>query len=275
MRAICASLFLATGYQNLPARMKDTSASLIDNAIAPGFTGREAFATTRWSMVFRASEGQDIQAQRDLEDVCRACWYPIYAFVRRQGYSPEDAQDLAQGFFEHVLRNNVLSHADPERGRFRSFLLGALRHFVSNEARRLRAEKRGGKIQFVPMDVQEGEERYEREIAHPETPEKLFQRSWAENLLQRAVDGLRRDYEKQGKGNLFEALHPYLAGSSNPNSYQELARSLNMSSGTVAVAVFRMRKRYGELLRSEIAQTVDDPADVEQEIRLLLEAVAA
>lgn len=255
--------------------MDESSASLKDPALDPSNKGREAFATTRWSMVFRASEGLDNRAQRDLEDVCRACWYPIYAFVRRQGYSPEDSQDLAQGFFEHVLRNNVLSHADPERGKFRSFLLGALRHFVSNEARRMRAEKRGGRVQFVPMDVQEGEERYEREIAHPDTPEKLFQRSWAENLLQRAVDGLRRDYEKQGKGSLFEALHPYLAGSANPNSYQELAQSLKMSSGTVAVAVFRMRKRYGELLRSEIAQTVDDPSDIEQEIRLLLDAVAA
>lgn len=240
-----------------------------------GSRGREAFATTRWSMVFRASDAEDNRAQRDLEDVCRACWYPIYAFVRRQGYSPEDSQDLAQGFFEHVLRNNVLSHADPERGRFRSFLLGSLRHFVSNEARKQRAEKRGGRVTFVPVDAEEGEERYEREIAHPDTPEKLFQRSWAENLLQRAVDGLRRDYEKQGKIKFFNALHPYLAGSSNPSSYQDLARSLGMSSGTVAVAVFRMRKRYGELLRSEISQTVDDPADIEQEIRLLLDAVAA
>lgn len=240
-----------------------------------GRTEREAFHTTRWSMVFRAADSQDDRSRRDLEDVCRACWYPIYAFVRRQGYSPEDSQDLAQGFFEHVLKNNVLSHADPERGRFRSFLLGALRHFVSNEARKNRAEKRGGRVTFVPVDSDEGEDRYERELAHPDTPEKLFQRSWAENLLQRAVDALRRDYEKAGKLKLFEALHPYLAGSANPNSYQELAKSLSMSSGTVAVAVFRMRKRYGELLRSEIAQTVEDPADIEQEIRLLLDAVAA
>jgi RNA polymerase sigma-70 factor (ECF subfamily) len=236
--------------------------------------GPEAFSATRWSMVFRAADDSDQRSKKDLEDICRACWYPIYAFVRRQGYSPEDSQDLAQGFFVHVLQNNVLSHADPERGRFRSFLLGAVRHFVSNEARKNRAEKRGGRITFVPVDSNEGEERYEREIAHPDTPEKLFQRSWAENLLQRALDALKRDYERQGKVNLFNALQPFLAGGSNPDSYQGLGQQLGMSSGTVAVAVFRMRKRYGEVLRHEIAQTVEDPADIEQEIRLLLDAVA-
>jgi RNA polymerase sigma-70 factor (ECF subfamily) len=236
---------------------------------------REAFQTTRWSLVLRASDLEGTSSQRDLEHLCRACWYPIYAFVRRQGYSPEDAQDLAQGFFVHVLENNVLSHADPERGRFRSFILGALRHFVSNEARKQRAEKRGGKVTFVPIDAGDDEERFDREIAHPDSPEKLFQRNWAESLLQRAVSALRKDYEDCGKLHLFTALQPYLAGSANPNSYQELAQQIGMSTGTVAVAVFRMRKRYGELLRAEIAQTVDDPADIEQEIRLLLEAVAA
>ncbi len=235
----------------------------------------EDFSATRWSMVFRAAEDSELKQNKDLDQICRACWYPIYAFVRRQGYSPEDAQDLAQGFFVHVMENNVLSHADPERGRFRSFLLGAVRHFVSNEARKNRAEKRGGRVSFVPVDIDDGEERYEREIAHPDTPEKLFQRSWAENLLQCAMDALKKDYEKQGKLNLFNALQPFLAGSSNPDSYQELGLKLGMSSGTVAVAVFRMRKRYGEVLRHEIAQTVEDPADIEHEIRLLLEAVAA
>ena len=210
-----------------------------------------------------------------MEHLCRACWYPIYAFVRRQGYSPEDAQDLAQGFFVHVLENNVLAHADPERGRFRSFLLGALRHFVSNEARKQRTEKRGGKVTFVPLEGDDDEVRFDREIAHPDSPEKLFERNWAENLLQRAGKALEADYEAAGKVHLFKALQPYLAGSANPNSYEELAKQLRMSTGTIAVSVFRMRKRYGELLRHEIAQTVEDPADVEQEIRLLLEAVAS
>lgn len=211
-----------------------------------------------------------------MEHLCRACWYPIYAFVRRQGYSPEDAQDLAQGFFEHVLENNVLAHADPERGRFRSFLLGALRHFVSNEARKHRTEKRGGRVTFVSLDSDDEDEvRFDREIAHQDSPEKLFERNWAENLLQRAVKALEADYEAAGKAHLFRALQPYLAGSANPNSYEELAKQLGMSTGTIAVSVFRMRKRYGDLLRHEIAQTVEDPADVEQEIRLLLEAVAS
>ncbi|GAA5149792.1 sigma factor [Prosthecobacter algae] len=236
---------------------------------------KEAFKTTRWSMVIRASDLGNEAAMKDMEHLCRACWYPIYAFVRRQNYSPEDAEDLAQGFFAHVLENNVLSHADPERGRFRSFLLGALRHFVSNEARKQRTEKRGGKVTFVPFEIEEGEERFEREIAHPDSPEKLFQRNWAENLLHRAVKALEEDYASCGKEKLFKAMQPYLASSANPNSYEELARELGMSTGTVAVSVFRMRKRYGELLRAEIAQTVEDPMDIEQEIRLLLEAVAS
>ncbi|MBB5037737.1 RNA polymerase sigma factor [Prosthecobacter dejongeii] len=226
-------------------------------------------------MVLRASDLESQAAQRDMEHLCRACWYPIYAFVRRQGYSPEDAQDLAQGFFVHVLENNVLAHADPERGRFRSFLLGALRHFVSNEARKQRTEKRGGRVTFVPLDANDDEERFDRELAHPDSPEKLFERNWAENLLQRAVKALEADYVNAGKLHLFTALQPYLAGSANPNSYEELAKTLGMSTGTIAVSVYRMRRRYGELLREEIAQTVENPADIEQEIRMLLEAVAS
>lgn len=241
----------------------------------PSHKPKEAFGVTRWSMVIRAAEMHDVRAEKDLAEICRSCWHPIYGFVRRMGYSPEDAQDLTQGFFEHVLKNNVLSHADPQRGRFRSFLLGALRHFVSNEVRKQNAEKRGGRVNFVPLDAGESENRYEREIAHPETPEKHFERSWAENLLQRALQALKAEYEKVGKLPLFTALQPFLIGSSNPNSYQELGASIGMSSGTVAVAVFRMRKRYGELLRQQIAETVEDPADIEHEIRVLLEAVAA
>ncbi len=242
---------------------------------APAENHAGVFATTRWSVILRASSGEDDLAKQGLEDICRACWYPIYAFIRRMGYSPEDAQDLAQGFFEHLLSNNVLAHADPARGRFRSFLLGSLRHFISNETRKERAVKRGGRMTFVPLEIEEGEERFERDIAHPDTPEKHFERCWAENLLERATDALRRDYERQGKGPLFHALQPFLAGSADPNAYRELADTLNMSSGTIAVAVFRLRKRYGELLREEIGQTVDDPSDIENEIRLLVEAVAS
>ena len=179
---------------------------------------KEAFGVTRWSMVIRAAELNEVRAEKDLAEICRACWHPIYGFVRRMGYSPEDSQDLTQGFFEHVLKNNVLAHADPQRGRFRSFLLGALRHFVSNEVRKQNAEKRGGRVSFVPIDAEDSENRYEREIAHPDTPEKHFERSWAENLLQRALQGLQAEYEKVGKQALFTALQPFLVSSSNPNS---------------------------------------------------------
>ena len=226
-------------------------------------------------MVLQASDPQDTKSRRALEELCKASWHPIYAFVRRLGYNQDDAEDLAQGFFEHVLTNNVFASADKERGRFRSFLLGSLRHFVSNEARKNRAEKRGGKVHFVSMNADEDDDKYVGEIAHPDTPEKVFQRTWAEQLLKRTLLGLRADYERSNKVGLFDALQPYLDSGANPSSYQELAKTLGMSSGTVAVAVFRMRRRYGELLRHEIAQTVDNPADIEHEIRVLLSAVAA
>jgi RNA polymerase sigma factor (sigma-70 family) len=240
-----------------------------------GTSRPEAFNTTSWTLVMEAARPGEKESLKALSKICQVSWYPIYAFIRRLGYNQADAEDLAQGFFEHVLQNNVLAHADKERGRFRSFLLGSLRNFVSNEERKYRAEKRGGRVTFVSVDAQEGEDSYQREIAHPETPEKIFQRSWAEQLLQRALDSLKADYERANKLRMFEALYPYLTCHANPPSYQELAETLKMSSGTVAVAVFRMRKRYGELLRKEIALTVEDQTDVEQEIRVLLEALAA
>lgn len=234
----------------------------------------EAFQTTQWSLVKSAGRADDKDSQKALEKVCLACWYPIYAFVRRQGYEPEDAQDLTQGFFHHVIKHNTLAHADQERGRFRSFLLGALRHFVSNETRMQQAKKRGGGVIFLSMDADEDEQRLERELADPRTPEKLFERNWAENLINRANEALRMDYERCHKLKFFEALKPYLTGSANPDSQKELAESLGVSTGSLAVMVFRMRKRYGERLRQEIALTVTDPADLQSEIRLLIEAMA-
>lgn len=236
---------------------------------------QEAFDTTSWTLILKASKPGERESLQALSKICQVSWQPIYTFIRRLGYNQTDAEDLAQGFFEHLLQNNMLTHADKERGRFRSFLVGSLRNFVNNAERKVRAEKRGGKVVFVPVDVAQSEEQYRQEIANPDTPEKLFQRSWAHQLLQRALDALRADYERANKLRLFEAFHPYLTGTTNPPSYQDLAESLKMSSGTVAVAVFRMRKRYGELLRKEIAQTVEHPADIEQEIRVLLEAVAS
>lgn len=235
----------------------------------------EVFETTQWSVVMRAANVEDIGAQKALESVCRACWYPIYAFVRRQGYTPEDAQDLTQGFFVHVLEANILSHADKNRGRFRSFLLGSLRHFISNEARRFRAEKRGGGATFVSIDDKDAEERLGFELPDSDGPEELFRRNWAENLLSRACEILRSDYERSHKLHLYHAISPYLLGSASPDSYHEVARSLGITAGSLAVMVFRMRKRYGVILRQEIAKTVDDPADVQSEIRLLMEAVAS
>lgn len=231
------------------------------------------FRTTQWSMVLQAANVDEEQSRRALDRLCKISWPPIFAFVRRLGYSNEDAQDLAQGFFQHVLTNNVLSYADKERGRFRSFLLASLKNFVSNETRKLRAEKRGGNVQFVSLDQDESDGYTPPQIASNEQFDQGFDRAWAEEIIRRTLDTLKNDYEKSGKLSLFEKLSPYLQLSSTQESYQEIAESLNMSTGTIAVAVFRLRKRYGELLRNEIAQTVSSPMEIESEIRFLLEAL--
>lgn len=226
-------------------------------------------------MVLQAANHDEEQSRQALDRLCRSSWQPIFSFIRRLGYNNEDAQDLAQGFFQHVLTHNVLSYADKERGRFRTFLLASLKNFVSNEARKLRAEKRGGHVKFISLDQDEQDDAGPApQIASPENFDQGFDRAWAEDILRRTLETLRQDYERSGKLGLYEKLSPYLQVTTTQESYQEIADSLQMSTGTVAVAVFRLRKRYGELLRHEIAQTVSSPHEVESEIRFLLEALS-
>lgn len=236
------------------------------------FSPRAAFVTTRWSVVLRAgeTEGGDAGA---LEELCRACWFPVYAFIRRGGHAAEEAQDLTQGFFAHVLERRLIGQADPARGRFRSFLLGALKIFLAEEARRASALKRGGGIELLPIDVEEGEERYLAEPATDETPDLLYDRRWAETLLARAMATLRNDYERAAKAELFAALSPFLSGRNANPSQEALAAQLGMEPNTVTVSIYRMRRRYAEILRQEIAQTVAEPAEVDAEIRYLLSVV--
>jgi RNA polymerase sigma-70 factor (ECF subfamily) len=234
------------------------------------------FHTTRWSLVLAAGQQASAASHEALGALCQLYWYPLYAFARRQVSQAEEAQDLTQEFFARLLEKDYLRAADPERGKFRSFLLTAFKHFLAKERDRARAQKRGGGQQVLPLDFQAGEQRYSREPAHEVTAEKLFERRWALTLLDRVLARLRGEFEVAGKQTLFERLKGCLAGEKNPGgSYQELASDLQMTEGAVKVAVYRLRRRYQELLLEEIAQTVAAPEEIEDELRHLFEAVRA
>jgi RNA polymerase sigma factor (sigma-70 family) len=224
------------------------------------------FATTHWSVVLAA--GQDSpKTDQALETLCRAYWYPLYAFVRRQGYNPPDAQDLTQAFFARLLEKKYLGLADPDRGRFRSFLLSALKHFLVNEWEKARVQKRGGGFRFISLDSETAETRYQFEPAHELTPEKIFERRWAMTLLERVMAKLREAYAAAGKAQLFDQLKPALLGEKSSLPYAALATQMNMTEGSVKIAVHRLRQQYRALFRSEVADTVAQPGEVEEELR--------
>jgi len=230
-------------------------------------TGPSQFPTTRWSLVVAASDPKRKEVRSALASLCENCWYPLYAFLRRRGYPADQAQDLTQEFFIRVLEGRYLDRADPEKGRFRAFLLTSLKFFVSDEQDRNRAQKRGGGA-LLPLEFSSGEERYQREPAHDETPERIFERRWALSALDRVVESLRQEFVQHGRPEHFERLKVFLLG--QPDApYVSLALEMNTSEGALKVAIHRLRKRYRELFRQEIANTVADPADVESELRYL------
>jgi len=228
------------------------------------------FATTHWSVVLAAGQRDSPQAAEALERLCRAYWYPLYAHVRRRGYSPEDAQDLTQEFFARVLAKHWLSTADRSRGRFRTFLLGAFSHFLANEWHRARCEKRGGGQELVSWDQATAENRYLAEPVDDLTPEKIFQKRWAATLLEQVLSRLREEHVAAGKRDFFEAVKDFLWGEKNTLSQANLAVALGLSEGALKVAVHRLRRRYRELLRAEIAQTVAGPDEIDEELRELM-----
>jgi len=233
------------------------------------------FATTHWSVVLEAG-GSDTDAARSaLSVLCEGYWYPLYAFLRRRGSGPEEAQDLTQGFFADLLERGDLSTADPERGRFRAFLLTSLKHFAANERARERTLKRGGECALLSLDFEAAEGRYRLEPRDDRTPERLFEAQWARALLDRVVDQLRAAYVEEGKRELFDRLVPCLAGTLDAQPYAELAESLEMSEGAVKAAAHRLRKRFRVRLRSEIAHTVAAAADIEAEIQALFAALSS
>ena len=230
-------------------------------------TGSSSFPTTRWTMVVAAGDPQRKEARSALVSLCETYWYPLYAYLRRRGYPPDQAQDLTQEFFIRLLEGRFLDRADPEKGRFRSFLLVSLKFFVADEEDRLRALKRGRGM-LVPMELSSGEERYQREPAHGETPERIFERRWALSMLDRVVEKLRKEFTLHGRPEHFDRLKVFLLGQSDA-PYTALAREMNMSEGALKVAIHRLRKRYRDLFRLEIADTVADPSEVESELRFL------
>ena len=232
------------------------------------------FVTTHWSVVLQAAQNESTQALDALEQLCRVYWYPLYAYVRRRGYSPPDAQDLTQEFFARLLERNWLARADQAKGRFRTFLLHALERFLANEWDKVRALKRGGGQKPVPLQFETGETRYSAERADLRTPEQVFERRWAMALLGEVMQRLEAEYQQEGKAELFTALQPCLVGDREKLPYSQLAAQLGQSEGAVRVAVHRLRQRYRELLRAEIAHTVVSAGEVDAEMHHLFKVLA-
>jgi RNA polymerase sigma factor (sigma-70 family) len=236
--------------------------------------GRNAlFPTTQWSRVIAAGKWDAPEARESLSTLCAAYWYPLYAFVRRRGHAAEQAKDLTQDFFALVLEKDLLAKADPNRGRFRSFLRTVCARFLANSFEHASARKRGGGRPNLPFDVLEAEGRYMGEMADHLTPERIFDRSWTMTLLGSVLDQLRREYDDAGRLETFDQLKDALIEGQQSTPYAAIAERLGSSEGAVRVAAHRLRRRYGILLRQQIAATVGDPAEVDDEIRALFGAL--
>jgi RNA polymerase sigma factor (sigma-70 family) len=235
---------------------------------------RGRFVTTRWSVVAAATGSSSPQSRRALADLCQTYWPPLYAFLRRRGHSPEDAQDLTQGFFARVLERHAFRAADPARGRFRSFLLASLQHHVINEHERGAAAKRGGRLPHLSLDFDDVERTYQVEARSQDSPDRAFNRKWAAITLDRALQRLRDESRPAGRHALVAALVPYLTDAGDLPAYRTVAAELGLSEAATRVAVHRLRQRFGTLLRLEIAETVLAPADVDDEIRELIRALS-
>jgi len=235
-------------------------------------TGPFDFPTTRWTLVIAAADPKSKEARSALVSLCEHYWYPLYGYIRRRGYPADQAQDLTQEFFVRVIEGRYLDRADPEKGRFRAFILNSLKFFLADDADRNRALKRGGGA-VLSLDLASGESRYQREPSHRETPERIFERRWALSVLDTVMDRLRDEFVQHGRADYFNRLKVFLLDQAE-TPYAALAREMGTSEGALKVAVHRLRKRYRDLFRQEIAQIVSDPAEVESELRYLAEALA-
>ena len=235
--------------------------------------GREAtFRTTHWSVVLAVGESDRERAHEALGQLCAAYWYPLYVFARRQRYDASQTEDLTQEFFARLLEGNDLAEVRPERGRFRSFLLASFKHVLANEYNRQQTQKRGGGVAHLSLDHEDPETRYRLEPADPVTPEMLFERRWAFTVLERAVERMRQEYSASEKADLFEELKEFLSNQ-KALPHEAIAAKYGISVGAVGVTIHRLRKRYAEVLREEIAHTVSTPEEVDDEIRHLIAAL--
>ena len=241
---------------------------------APGAVAQPLFATTHWSVVLATADQDPSQAAAALEQLCRTYWYPLYAYVRHRGYSPEDAQDLTQEYFARLLKRNYPAQADRAKGKFRSFLLLTLNHFLSDEHERATTRKRGGGQPTVSLDGLNSEDRYRLEIADELSPEKLFERRWAQTVLDQALARLRAEFVADGKAEHYEILKAFEPGEQKAISYAEAAVRLGVSESAVKSLVHRLRQRHRELVREEIARTVSTAAEVDEELHYLIAVIS-
>ena len=236
----------------------------------PGPTHAGIFGTTHWSVVLAAGQRESPEAADALEGLCRTYWYPLYVYLRRQGNSPEDAQDLVQEFFFRLLEKNYLAKADRERGKFRTFLLQSLKNFMINEWKAAGRLKRGGGLEFISIDADAAEGRYAAESAPSADPENEYEQRWAVTLIEKTLTILRQEFQVADKTRMFEELSGFIWGAQSTASYAEIAGHLHLTEGAVKVAVHRLRQRFRELLRAEIAHTVARPEDIDDELRHLI-----
>lgn len=235
--------------------------------------GTRVFATTRWTVVLQAGGPTSEGSTQALEQLCRTYWYPLYSFARRSGVSVHDAEDLTQSFFTFLLQKDVVARANRDRGRFRNFLLTAFKNYHANERAHLAAAKRGGGRSIISLEGMQAEERYRHEPRNDLSPEKLYDQKWAASLLEQVLQLLRAEYVALGKAAQFDVLRRVIWGGHQEGGYEALARQVGMSEGAFKVAVHRMRTRFKECLRQEVAQTVATPGEVDDELRHLLSAL--
>jgi RNA polymerase sigma-70 factor (ECF subfamily) len=232
------------------------------------------FPLTQWTVVLAAGATPSPESAAALERLCSSYWYPLYAFARRSGHSPPEAEDLTQEFFKRLIEHHWIARVDRHKGRFRSFLLMAMKRFLANEWEKVRTIKRGGQVRLVPLQLDAAETRFSREPADTRTPEQVYEKQWALTLLESVLNRLRADYARDGKGALFHALEPCLIGTRETQPYAALAVELGLTEGAARVAVCRLRERYRACLKTEISHTVASPAEVDEELRHLLRVMA-
>ncbi len=230
----------------------------------------QGFETTRWSLILAVRDVPGAQSREGMETLCRQYWFPLYAYVRRRGYTTEDSQDLTQEFFARFIERQDLRHVDPQKGRFRAFLLGCLKHFLADEWDKTQAQKRGGGRAKLSLDYERAEGLMAELAENTLTPEQLYDRQWAQTVLACALHRIESQYQAGGKNDLFRALKPILSSGASDISYKDLGAGLGMSEGAIRVAVHRLRKEFGQCLREEIADTLADAAGAEEELKYLL-----